>query len=270
MTSAGPADYSLCIDEAEEARLVAQCEDHRPQAEQLMDRIGLPPGAAALDLGCGPLGILDVLAARVGPSGTVVGVEREPRCLTMAARQLRARGLPQVQLVAADAAATGLPADSFDLAHERLVLVNAPRPADILAEMVRLTRPGGYVAVQDFDCSSWTCVPSHPDWARLAALVAAAWSGDLYIGRRLPTLLRQAELIDVEIDTSVRVFGPGHVNHQLLPRFVEIHRDRILAGGTLGPAELDGRLRRVAEHLADPTTFTLHPTLFTVWGRKPE
>lgn len=264
-----PSDYSLGADEHERARLIAQCELHRREAELLLDRVGLAPGGHALDLGCGPLGVLDVLAAKVGPSGRVVGLDREPRFLAMAARSVRERELATVEIVAADASDTGLPDASFDLVHERLVLNNVARPAEVVAEMVRLTRPGGHVAVQDMDWISWTCVPAHPDWDRLTAAAAAAWSGDVRIGRTLPALLRAAGLVDVEVAAHARTFGPGEPYHHLLARFVEIHRDRILAASTTTTAELDAAVRRITAHLDRPDTFTLYSTLFQAWGRKP-
>ena len=60
--------------------------------------------------------------------------------------------------------------------------------------MVRLTRPGGWVALQDMDWISWTCVPEIPDWNMLAKAAGAAWSGDVEIGRRLPVMLKRRDL----------------------------------------------------------------------------
>ncbi|MGD9527993.1 methyltransferase domain-containing protein [Pseudonocardia sp.] len=264
-----PADYSLGADDGERIRLVAQCAMHRAEAETLLDHIGVGPGWHVLDLGCGPLGILDVLAERVGADGRVVGVDREPRFLDMAVRSLRERAHAGVELVAADARATGLPSAAFDHVHERLVLVNVPDPAAVVAEMARLARPGGTVAVQDVDWISWTCVPGHPDWDLLLDATAGAWSGDVRIGRRLPQLLRDAGLVDVEVAAHTRVFRPGEAYHGLLPRFVELHRDRILAGGRLAPDVLDAAAGRLARHLADPATHTLYATFFQAWGRRP-
>jgi SAM-dependent methyltransferase len=262
-------DYSLGVDEAERARLLAQGEIHRGEAAQLLDRIGVGPGTRAVDVGCGPLGVLDVLAERVGRSGTVTGVDRAAPFLAMAARSLHERGLDHVRLVEADATATGLPSDTYDLVHERLLLNNVPRPGDVVAEMVRIVRPGGRVALQDMDWISWTCVPAHPDWDRLTGLAAAAWSGDVRIGRQLPALLRAAGLVDVDVAAHIRVFRPGEPNHTLLLRFVERHRGPILAGGGTDATELDGVVRRLGAHLALPDTFTLYSTLFQAWGRKP-
>ena len=153
-------DYSLGVDDAERARLLAQCALHRAEAETLLDRIGLHAGDRVLDLGCGPLGVLDLFAERVGPAGRVVGLDREARYLAIARQELDARGFTGVELMVSDATGTGC-TGSFDLVHERLVLNNVPQPAAVLAEMVRLTRPGGHVAVQDVDWLTWTCLPEH-------------------------------------------------------------------------------------------------------------
>ena len=262
-------DYSLGTDDTERTRLLAQCAMHRAEAEQLLDRIDLGAGGRALDLGCGPLGVLDLIAERVGPSGRVVGVDREPRFLAMATRTLRELDIARVELVCADAADTGLPAGTFDLVHERLLLVNVPRPDSVIREMVRVTRPGGWVAVQDVDWLSWTCVPAHPDWARLTAAAAAVWSGNVHIGRELPAMLRAAGLVDVQVQAHIRVFRPDEPYHRLLLRFVEIHRDRILASGMLTAAELDDCVHRLGAHLDDSHTFSLYATFFQAWGRRP-
>ena len=64
MTTSEISDYALGAGEAERARLLAQCEIHRAEAEHLVDRIGVAPGWRTIDIGCGPLGVLDILAGR--------------------------------------------------------------------------------------------------------------------------------------------------------------------------------------------------------------
>jgi ubiquinone/menaquinone biosynthesis C-methylase UbiE len=44
----------------------------------VQDRAGLGPGHSAVDLGCGPRRVLDLVAASVGPNGRVVGVDADP------------------------------------------------------------------------------------------------------------------------------------------------------------------------------------------------
>ncbi len=199
-------DYSLGVDDASARACSPSARARRGGAAR--------PGRAAsgrpgVDLGCGPLG---VFAERVGPAGRVVGIDREKRYLAIARQELDARGLDRRRApVAADATGDSIwtPA-SFDLVHERLVLNNVPQPDAVVAEMVRLARPGGHVAVQDVDWLTWTCLPEH---ARLGPAprpqAAAVWSGDVHLGRRLPALLRAAGLVDVEMVPHLRVFRPG-------------------------------------------------------------
>ena len=95
--------YALGRDDAESDRLRRQSAELRPEAAALLGRIVLAPGQAAIDLGCGPSGILDLLSAAVSPSGRVVGLDADPRHAAMAARHARHLGLANVEVVSADA-----------------------------------------------------------------------------------------------------------------------------------------------------------------------
>jgi SAM-dependent methyltransferase len=63
-------------------------------AEWLLDQIGVAAGAHTIDVACGPLDVLHLLAERVGPTGRVVGLDREPRMIEMAGEVTGERGLP--------------------------------------------------------------------------------------------------------------------------------------------------------------------------------
>jgi len=134
-----PAEvYALGADAGEQARLIRQSGELRPEAEALLARFGLGPGDAALDLGCGPRGILDLLAAAVSPGGRVVGLDADPGHVAAAAARYARSGPAAVQVIRGDARRTGLPAGSFDLVHARTLLVTIPGPDEVLGEMVRL------------------------------------------------------------------------------------------------------------------------------------
>lgn len=77
-------------------------------------------------MGCGPIGILRLLSEKLGPGGEVVGLEREHRFVELAGYEIERRGLQNVRILEADARNSGLETGSFDLVHERLVLVNVP------------------------------------------------------------------------------------------------------------------------------------------------
>ncbi len=72
------AVYPLGSSAGESARLQRQAAELAPDSAALLDRVGLGPGQSAIDLGCGPRGILDLLAGRVSPGGRVVGLDADP------------------------------------------------------------------------------------------------------------------------------------------------------------------------------------------------
>lgn len=115
-----------------------------------------------VEIGCGPRGCLDLLARRVGAPGRVVGVERSAEQAERARYFVADRHLTNVEVMTADARALELPAKTFDLATARLVLVNVPRPEEIVAEMVRLTKPGGIIALHEPDSTTQRCIRLSP------------------------------------------------------------------------------------------------------------
>jgi SAM-dependent methyltransferase len=165
--------YALGADEEETARLRRQSEELRPEAEALLARTGLRPGQSAVDLGCGPSGILGLLAAAVSPSGTVIGVDANAAHVAAARRYAAPFG--NVEVLAGDARHTGLPGGAFDLVHARTLLVTVPGPGEVVAEMTRLARPGGWIACQEPDTEHALCYPPLPEWDRLRELFHASF-----------------------------------------------------------------------------------------------
>src|ERR1043166_3219178 len=82
----------------EQQRLVAQARELEQQARWLLDHIGIRPGSRAIDIGCGPIGILNLLSERVGPQGAVVGLEYVPRFAEMARNEIARRRLINVEV----------------------------------------------------------------------------------------------------------------------------------------------------------------------------
>jgi ubiquinone/menaquinone biosynthesis C-methylase UbiE len=263
--------YWLGDGPAELEHLTAQAEVYGREADELLDLIGVEDGAHAIDLGCGVLGILPQLCRRVGAGGRVVGLDLEPRLLAAASDLAAARGLT-VETVHADATATGLPPASFDLVHARTLLLNLTDPEAAVAEMARLARSGGIVALQEPDTAGWVCDPPHPAFDRLRTELVAMYprmGKDFDIGRRTARLLRDAGLRDVQARATARVTRPGDYYQTFLLTLCALLRDPLLAGGALTPRELDRDVAELREHLSAPDTLTCQPLLWQAWGIKP-
>ena len=110
---------------------------------------GLPlaAGHSVLDLCCGA-GASAIPAARlVGPEGRVLGIDVAEPLLDMARAKAAREGLANVEFRAGDATRTALPDGSFDAVICVFGVFFAPDMARFVAEMWRLARPGGVLAI---------------------------------------------------------------------------------------------------------------------------
>ena len=271
MASAHSPSYPLGGTQAERDRLLTQAEQYEPTANWLLDQIGIRPGWRAVDIGCGPIGILNLLSQRVGQGGMVIGLEREQRFVEMARSEITKRGLGNVKMVQADGLNTGLEKGSFDVVHERLVLINVSAREAFLTEMLSLLRPGGTMALEDVDNVSWLCQPPHPSWDILLNAfhnVFHAGGGDAFVGRRLPALLHAASVRNIRTKVTVETPPLGDYRRTHLISLVDSIRDKIIARGLLKEADLNGHREALMRHLSDPTTTVIDKLLVQCWGQK--
>jgi ubiquinone/menaquinone biosynthesis C-methylase UbiE len=264
--------YALGSNPEETARLRRQSDELRSQSAELLDLIGLLPGQSAIDLGCGPSGILDLLSAAVSPGGRVVGLDADPVHTALARQYASELGLSNVEVMTGDARRTGLPPDSFDLVHGRTLLVTIPDPAEVVTEMVRLARPGGWVAGQEPDVEHALCYPPLPAWDRLREIFRASFSrsgADVLVGRRLTELYRQAGLQEIDVMVHAPAYPAGHSRRTILPDLARSLRPMILDLELCDEQELAELDTEVRAHLADPRTLVMPHLLIVAWGRKP-
>ncbi len=116
-------------------------------AEQFIERLGIQPGERVLDVACGS-GNLALPAARAG--AVVTGVDIAP-ILVASARQRALGEELSVRFDEGDAEALPYPNDSFDTVVTMFGAMFAPRPERAAAELIRVTRPGGRIAM-----ANWT------------------------------------------------------------------------------------------------------------------
>jgi SAM-dependent methyltransferase len=264
--------YVLGYSQLEQERLQRQAEQFSDESARLFDEIGISDGARVLEIGCGPRGCLDLLSTRVGGSGRVVGVEISPELVALAKGFVTERGLGNVEVIAGDARSTGLPDASFDLVTARLVLVNIPRPEQVVSQAVALARPGGAVAFHEVDGAAFMCDPPSHAWTTALQLFNAVNEkngNDFYLGRRLPRLLRDAGLVDVHVHPIVLVHPPGHPRRNLVVDFVDNFNEQILALDLIAEDDLRHLKQDLASHLDDPDTVVFDGPYIQAWGRKP-
>lgn len=146
-----------------------------PCAERLVDLIQLRPGESVLDVACGTGAVARVAAERVGPHGSVVGLDANAGMLQVAAETASDAGAA-VTWHQADAVRLPFEDDRFDVVFCQQGLQHMPEPHLVLAEMYRVLRPGGRLAL-----SVWRRLHHNPAWALVADVVArhvGATAGD--------------------------------------------------------------------------------------------
>ena len=130
-----------------------------------------------------------------------------------------------------------------------------PNPEQVLAEMVQLTRPGGWVASLEPDCEHSIYYPHHRVFDRLHELFMVPFSrngADPLIGRRLGELYRQTGLEDVGVDIRAAAHPAGHSRRTIVADLVRAMRPQILALGASDERELDELDATARQHLANP------------------
>lgn len=151
---------------------------------------------SVLDVGCGDGEDALHLAERAGPGGWVLGVDRNDALIAEAQGRV-AGGRPPLEFRTGDAQRLDLPDGCFDACRAARLLMHVKDPDCALAEMARVTRPGGRLVAFDFDMDA--AVIDHPDRGTTRAVVRSFSDGVRHgwMGRQLRRRFLDAGLAEV-------------------------------------------------------------------------
>jgi len=262
--------YLLGDSRTEAARLRAQARLWDPTAHALFDRLKIRRGARVLEIGPGAGSLHRELRRRVrGPVDAVEPSDAFARGLDrLAARD----GFGHGQIWGANLADVGLPRGRYDVIFARWVFLFLPDPAAHVRQLARALRPGGVLAVEDYQRETLRMIPPPAAWERFLAADRAFFEtqgGDASIGARLPSLFTAAGLELVDITPTVRSGHPGSpVWNWLSAYFLGGVIDRLagLAGFTAADARQLTREWIAASR--QPASLLMGPALIDVVGRR--
>jgi arsenite methyltransferase len=159
--------------------------------------VELHEGETVLDLGSG--GGIDVLlsARRVGPTGTVYGLDMTDEMLALAQANARKAKASNVHFLKGLIEAIPLPAASVDVVISNCVVNLSPEKEQVLAEVARVLRPGGRVGISDVVAEDRLSPADRAERGSHVGCIAGALSESEYRHG-----LAAAGLVDVEIERT--------------------------------------------------------------------
>ncbi|RPI94370.1 MAG: methyltransferase domain-containing protein [Chloroflexi bacterium] len=231
--------------------------------EAYLSQIEFPPAAQVLEIGCGTGTVSRILAQWPGVA-RVLGVDPSSAFITKA-RSL-AQGLDNLSFEQSDGRSLTLNDESFDVVISHQVLSHVPQPEQLLAEVFRVLRPTGWLAVFDGDYATATVATTVGD--PLEACVHAFRTNfvhDPWIVRRLPQLL-QAAGFDVQPMRSHGYIEAPEAGYMLT--WIDRGADVLLQAGHIGP-ETAAALKAEARQRSTARAWFGHIAFASILGCKP-
>ncbi|HVP68346.1 MAG TPA: class I SAM-dependent methyltransferase [Anaeromyxobacteraceae bacterium] len=233
-----------------------------PQEAPLLRRYALPAAARILDAGCGT-GEASARLAEEFPSATVLGVDVLDAHLERARERARSLG-DRVRFENRSVYALGLPERSFDLTVCRHVLQAIPRADEAIAELARVTRPGGrlHLIAEDYGMVYFPRrrLDARWFWSEVPVRFGRAIGTDMFVGRRAPSILARLGLESISVEylvvDTLRV--PRRVFAAIWEAWRDGYSDVLASHVDLSAAD-------VRAHFEDQIATILDPASYAAW-----
>lgn len=227
-----------------------------------LERVGVSPGWAVLEVGAGTGSVAEWLAQRVGPTGRVTAIDLE-------ISRLEWLQAPNVERVAMDLRTEEPEADTYDLVHARMVVQHLPDRKAAIEKLVRALKPGGLLFLEDTDSMTIFRSATSEDFLKD---VAEAGYGLMRRSGHEPRgghfdleAALELELDEVSAEGRAVLVRGGSRQAQHYVLWLESLRSRITAEGELDDARLD---EAVAE-MSSPKNRWLTQVMISTFGRRP-
>ncbi len=242
MTDLNPQAKQMA-DESMVRNLDAQARAIWPQEAPLFRRYAISAEASILDAGCGT-GEASSRLAELFPRASILGVDIVDAHLELA-RSRYAAFAPRLRFEHQSIFELEAPNKSFDLAVCRHVIQAIPHADRAIAELVRVTRTGGYLHIiaEDYGMIHFQSGPLDPSdfWHRAPASFGSATGTDLLIGRKIFGMFAAHNLKDITMDYVI--VDTLRVPRETFATIIEAWRD--------GYAESIGQLTPITRESAE-------------------
>ena len=238
----------------------------RSGRRQALEEMNLHDGDAVLDVGCGAGDMLLELSIASGSSGRSVGIDMSRAMATEARRRVREIGL-WAEVSLADASLLPFAEATFNGCYIERVLCHVASPAAVIAELVRVVKPGGLVAAQEPDLTaSIVDLPDSEVVEKMRRWRAERRTRNPRIGGELPRRLAEAGLTRISV-AAVPVLMRGRPSKHMEDR-ERVHARQACDEGFISEDEVRNYLALLDETMAAERWFSVI-LMFLTMGRKP-
>jgi ubiquinone/menaquinone biosynthesis C-methylase UbiE len=270
-----PKKYSFGGKPEEVQRLEAQGRAYGRLLDKEMEFLSLKPGMRVLDAGCGTGVVTRRMAIKVSP-GEVQGVDMDSLFIEEARKIAVKKGVSNIKFSVGNADDLKFEDDVFDLSYCRLVLMHVKDPLKTVAELKRVTRSGGTVAISDQDDGGILVYPELPKMMYMFSKygsLAKMRGEDRFIGRKLFSIMERAGLSPITI-YPFPIYATQQ-NPEMLKmlvsvpvQIVESSKDDMINHGLTGAEDYPEAVKEVQEFLNYPGAFVMGITFLAV-GKVP-
>jgi 2-polyprenyl-3-methyl-5-hydroxy-6-metoxy-1,4-benzoquinol methylase len=236
-----------------------------PPTVRFLTGVGVTTGWACWEIGAGGGSIARWLADRVGPTGSVLATDIDPRFIPASQQN-------HLEVARHDLTADAIPLARYDLIHARLVLDHLSQRHEVLVGLTQALRSGGWLVIEDF-CHAFerNANPISPEEAEfrrvhlaLADFLARATDNQSDYATSLPQLLARLGLVDVGGEGRL-VFGQGgSPGMRVMEAALRQVGDQMIAAGHVDRAALDIAIK----YLTNPASIVSMPLMVSAWGRR--
>lgn len=266
-----PADYLFAQATDETRRLKRQAEFLSRYTHLLLDSAGITAGMKVLDVGTGIGDVAFLVAERVGPQGTVTGVDMNPAMIDVARQRAQAAGITNVAFLQGDVSQVAL-SDQFDAVVGRAILMYIKDRAALLQRLSQQLRPGGIVAFQELDLTlAGTMLPHAPLFEQAGHRIKEVFrrAGLDTQGMNLFRLFLEAGLPAPEMALITTVGGSDWAGHEHLADVTSALLPLMIQWGVATEEEVQVKTleQRLREEAARLHSVSMSLGLMNVWTR---
>lgn len=265
------SDYVLGVNQKELERLEFQHGVWKDVTNDFISRCGVSRGMKCLDVGAGPGFVSLDLLNIVGNDGEVTALEPSKLYSEYFQNLCKEKGITNTKFVSSNIEEADLPENYFDFVFVRWVIGFVPDPELFLSKIYSALKPGGTVAIQDYNYEGLTRYPQTEVFKDVPDAVRDYYrkgGGNPYIALKIPELFRKLGITLTDYKPNIKAGGKDSLVFEWVHRFLVGHFSSMANLGVISAREADEMFQDWLEHRYQTDAVIFSPIVVDIAGKK--